>query len=151
MKAILFFAVMVFACRFAAGQDVKTTDVPGEVRDAFEGMHPKAAGVSWAVKEKNVYEATFTENGKKQRAEFNKKGKWKEGEVMISPSTLPKMVTEAVSDKYRGYSIKESEEVEHKNGAKTYELDLETNRKTCQVKFTQQGDQIGKTECALAE
>lgn len=138
-------AIAFYTCASA-----QNTQAPAEAENAFKEKFPSATNVSWVAKDKN-YEATFTDGGKKQKAEFNAKGKWVEGETMVDPNQLPKVIVDAVSEKYVGYTIKEAEQVDKKVGPTVYELDIESNRKVCQVKYNAQGDQVGATQCSLAE
>jgi hypothetical protein len=55
------------------GHHISASQVPPEVLQSFNNMFPGARNVQWEVQREDgqkVYEATFTENGKRFNAEF---------------------------------------------------------------------------------
>ena len=82
-------------------------DVPTAVKNSFGKHFPGVVVKKWD-KEKNEYEANFSENGKTMSATFTADGALKETETDIKIESLPATVTSYIQSNYENATIKEA-------------------------------------------
>ncbi len=102
---IVFVCCTVFAQRTDRGEDsLVSTTVPKVVMKGFKSRYPLATPSYW-VQEDEDYEAQFTVNGKVMTAEFSRRGKWLNSEIVMEPEELPAMGVEYIRKNYEGYEV----------------------------------------------
>jgi len=100
----LFYAVLALISLTACSQ---SKNAPQNVLNAFNQKFPNAKEVEWGKENENVWEAEFELSDKDMSANFNLNGDWLETETEIAKKDLPKSVSIAISNAYKGYRIKE--------------------------------------------
>lgn len=127
MKKCLF--VAAFVSLFIVGataQDLKTTDVPADVKSACMKKFPEAskAKVAWE-KEKGNYEANWGgKSGEDNSAMFTPAGVFIELVKAIPVSQLPADAVKYVKENKKGATISEAGLVTDAKGAVTYEAEV---------------------------
>ena len=118
-------------------QKVKESEVPKEVKTAFQKKYAGAKEVKWH-KEDGAYEASFDLNKKEQTAMFDNMGMLKETGMRIPKSQLPKAIQSTLSKDYAGYKIEEPEKM-LAAGVTTYCVEVEKGGKSSELTFDTAG------------
>ena len=113
--------------RKEAHKDLKDTDVPPAIREAFDKQFSNTTMVNWKMKD-GKYVAMFTQDMKKQMAEFNQAGELLAKGEKIEKDALPAPVTDAVKTAYSGSNIEEVYRIE-KDGQTQFKVKLDGNPK----------------------
>ena len=127
MKKLL--ATITLASLFMFGafaQDLKTADVPANVKSALMQKYPETAKakVSWE-KEKGNFEANWGgKSGEDNSAMFTPSGSFLEIVKAIPVSQLPASVLTYVKEHEHGAKIKEAAFVTDSKGTVTYEAEI---------------------------
>src|SRR6476661_8512116 len=98
----------------ACGQKLKESQVPAEVRAAFQKQYPSITA-SWDKEDAN-YEANFKQNGKAMSTVIDKNGTIVETETDIPVMDLPKSAQDYIKKNYPGTKIEESAKIVKANG-----------------------------------
>jgi hypothetical protein len=136
---------ILITCLITAGtfaQNVKTTDVPENVKSACLKKFPESATykVSWE-KEKGNYEANWGgKSGEDNSAQFTPSGDFVEIVHAIPVSDLPPAVIQYIKTHYNGAKISEAGKVTDAKGKQTYEAEV----KGKDLIFDLNGDYLGK-------
>ncbi len=127
MKKYLFMAAFVsLTIVGATAQDLKTSDVPAEVKSACMKKFPESskAKVAWE-KEKGNYEANWGgKSGEDNSAMFTPAGKFIEFVKAIHVSKLPADAIKYVKENKKGATISEAGLVTDAKGTVTYEAEV---------------------------
>lgn len=110
----------------ACAQDLKTADVPQNIKSACLKKFPETAKakVSWE-KEKGNYEANWGgKSGEDNSAMFTPSGNFVEIVKAISVSQLPTTALTYIKEHEKGAKIKEAGLVTDSNGTVTYEAEI---------------------------
>lgn len=107
----------------AFAQKKASAKIPQEVISAFTAAHPKVKA-KWE-KEKENYEANFTESGKKMSCVLDAKGVILETEMEIGITDLPAMARDYVKKNHKGGTIKEAVKIVTSTGETTYEAQVD--------------------------
>lgn len=124
-----YFFIVVFSCLVVAGataQDLKTSQVPANVKAACAQKFPEAskAKVAWE-KEKGNYEANWGgKSGEDNSATFTPTGTFVEIVKAISVSDLPANVITYVKSNYKDAKITEAGKVTDAKGKLSYEAEV---------------------------
>ena len=110
-----------------AAKDLKDSDVPQAIRDAFDKQFTNTSMVNWKMKD-DKYVVMFTQDTKKQMAEFNTSGELLSKGEKIEKDDLPAPVADAIKTGYSGININEVYRIE-KDGQTQYKVKLEGNPK----------------------
>ena len=103
----------------ACGQKLKESQVPAEVKAAFQKQYPSITA-SWDKEDAN-YEANFKQNGKAMSAVIDKNGTIVETETDIPVIDLPKSAQDYIRKNYPGTKIQEAAKIVKANGEINYE------------------------------
>ncbi len=105
-------------------QDIKTKDVPVNVKEALAKKYPNATKVSWE-KEKGNYEANWGgKSGEDTSVQFTPGGVFVEEVDAIPVTDLPVKVATYVKSHYNGAKIKEAGRVTDATGNKLFEAEI---------------------------
>jgi hypothetical protein len=120
--------------------------VPQLVRQALETRFPSAATDEWKLKTGKIYEAEFTMNGKEITVMFDSAGKWLETESAIDPSEVPHAVSDAVTTRFPGYKVVETQSVQRVDRQPLdYELHLDNGQLIAKVQFSREGTVLSQS------
>ncbi len=119
---IIALAIAMSSCG-AEAQKTKDSDVPVEVKTAFEKLYPNVKDVDW-VKEDANYEAGFEDNKIETSVVLDATGKVLETEVEIKSSEFPQGVTDYLTTNHPNVKIKESAKITDADGKVTYEAEI---------------------------
>ena len=134
MKKII--AVLAIGLSFTAAnaQQVKEKQVPPAVKSSFTKMFTGIKQVKWD-KEKNQYEATYTNGQHKNSVLFDNTGKWTEKETAIAVQELPQQALAYMKEHFKGHDLKGAAKITKVNGEVQYEAEISGK----DVFFNQQG------------
>ncbi len=132
MKTVIILFAAVLLCSVSSFSQKLTDDkVPASVKAAFKAKFPKVTTVSWEMEDKKEYEASFKLDKYDYTASFDLNARWLETESVTDATKLPKVVSDAVSKQFPGFTIKVAEQTVSAKGTE-YELSLSkgTEKKT---------------------
>ena len=127
---------------------ITKVQVPKAVIAAFEKAYPKATVKEYEqnVKDKDVwYEIEYTDGAMTQEVKYTADGKLVGTSEDISPKDLPDAVSKAIVSKYMGAKIVGAEK-EVRGEVVMYDVTLDIKGKPQEVKFSDKGEVIPKTE-----
>jgi len=105
-------------------QDLKSKDVPEEVKTAFAEKYSNAKKVSWE-KEKGNYEANWGGKSREDSsATFTPSANFVEIVVTIPVSQLPSNVPPYINEHYKGAKISEAGKVTNAAGKHMFEAEI---------------------------
>ncbi len=108
----------------ACGQDLKTSQVPANVKTACMKKYPEATNIAWE-KENGNYEANWGgKSGEDNSAMFTPSGVFVEIVKAIPVSQLPASAITYVKEHENGATIREAGLVTDANGTVTYEAEI---------------------------
>ena len=123
MKKLFFIAIAIGAITVSAcGQKLKESQVPAEVKAAFQKQYPSITA-SWDKEDAN-YEANFKQNGKAMSTMIDKNGTIVETETVIPVSDIPQSASTYVKEHYKGAKIHEAAKIVKANGEVNYEAEI---------------------------
>jgi hypothetical protein len=109
MKTYLLFFISLFLYVTSFSQNIKESDVPSVVQDAFKQKLPEATASSWKI-DSSMYIVTFnTTQNQKGIAKFAGDGTWHYTKYSIPDKELPGPVLSDIKQNYKDYKIKSSE------------------------------------------
>lgn len=134
-KSVMTIGLLAFFGAQLSAQDIKETEVPAPVMEAFKKQFPNVKKAEWE-KEGANYEAEFElvqvpmdGKGKKREieksVEYTASGELIQVEEEIEVSALPAAVNDYVSKNYPGKKIKEASKITEASGAVKYEAEVE--------------------------
>lgn len=124
MKKSILLSVMGFIAISVNAQKIKEAEVPTAIKTSFTKLYPTAKVEKWE-KENTNYEAEFDLNKVETSVLFGPNGQLLETENEISPSALPKAVSEYVAKNVEGKKIKEASKITSADGKITYEAEVD--------------------------
>jgi Putative beta-lactamase-inhibitor-like, PepSY-like len=123
-RVILFVLVIAVFGNKVCAQDIKSANVPPEVKNALAKRYPKAIKVSWE-KEKGNYEANWGgKSGEDTSVQFTPAGVFVEEADAIPVSQLPPNIAHYVKAYYNGAKIREASKVTDATGNKMLEAEI---------------------------
>ncbi|MBD3270561.1 hypothetical protein GF376_03470 [Candidatus Peregrinibacteria bacterium] len=129
MISVIVLSTMTFT---AYGQK---TDVPANVKKAFEQKVSNAKDVEWEYdSEDKLWEVEFEIGKAEFTSAFDENGKWVETEKEIKFSELPEGVKATLKADYSDYEVEEVELVEKPEG-KFYEVEIELEKDDKELEF----------------
>jgi hypothetical protein len=133
MKNLMILVMVLITMTFTAyGQK---TDVPSNVKKAFEQKVSNAKDVEWEYdSEDKLWEVEYEIGKAEFTSAFDENGKWVETEKEIKFSELPEAVKAALKADYSDYEVEEVEFVETPEG-KFYEVEVELEKDDEEVEF----------------
>jgi hypothetical protein len=119
---------------------VSADQVPDAVKQALQTKFLNVNVAEWKIKPDKIYEAEFTLKGIEITVMFDSAGKWLETESAIDPARVPKVVSDAAANQFKGYKVIETQSVDLWNEQRPiYELHLENVKETVKVQFSADG------------
>ncbi len=148
MKHLLLICLLCAACStWSAAQQLEPSQVPAEVKTAFEAKFTGAEKVVWELNARGNYDADFEVKGKKHDTVFDKTGKWLETETEVAFEALPQPVKDAWNaSAYGKMKIEEIELVETPDVAGYYEFEVMVNGKEWDVQYLPDGKLLAAFE-----
>lgn len=123
-------------------QKLAAAQVPAAATAAFKKAFPGIKDAKWE-KEKDHYEAGFTQAGNEMSALLSPAGELLEIETELRPSQLPVPVREVLATRYKAAKVTEAAKiVTRKTGAVTYEAEVREGGKKHDLIFTADGREI---------
>lgn len=120
---LLSFAAVSFAGSSMA-QDLKASQVPVVVKEAFAKKYPQAVKVSWE-KEKGNYEANWGgRSGEDTSVQFTPAGAFVEEVDAIAVAQLPAAIAPYIKAHYKNAKIREAGKVTDAAGHKLFEAEI---------------------------
>jgi hypothetical protein len=114
---------LLFALTGSA-QDLKTKDVPGVVKSAFQKKYPQAQNIG-GEKENGNYEANWGgKSGEDNSVQFTPAGEFIEIVKAISVRELPKSIIDYLHKNYNGAKISEAGKVTDAQDKLSYEVEV---------------------------
>jgi hypothetical protein len=124
MKILLYTLAVLFYAHAAYGQKISGSDVPAQVKKAFNTRFAEVKTAKWS-KEKSNYEAEFIVSGNEMSLLFDGQGTLLETETEMSVSALPQPVRDACAAAFPGKKIKEAAKIVGSNGTVRYEAQVD--------------------------
>jgi hypothetical protein len=121
MITLTLFAAFLITISFA--QQVKETQVPAAVKNAFQKQYPNVSKVKWD-KEKAKYEASFDVSKVANSVLFEGSGAIIETETSIPLNQLPKGIRDYVITNYKGQKINGAAKITDAKGVVSYEAEI---------------------------
>jgi hypothetical protein len=133
MRTLMILVMVLIIMTFTAyGQK---TDVPSNVKKAFEQKVSNAKDVEWEYdSEDKLWEVEYEIGKAEFTSAFDENGKWVETEIEIKFSELPEAVKATLKADYSDYEVEEVEFVETPEG-KFYEVEVELEKDDEEVEF----------------
>lgn len=139
--AIQLMAVIFLGPGTVLAQDIPESQVPSVILNSFKKEFPKANDVEWELEGEHYnvdfeigwftdYEAWFSASGKVMRYTME-----------ISDGDLPKAVTHAIKNQYKGYRLDDAKKI-IENGVETYEVEIEKGNDERDLTFSKEGKLI---------
>jgi hypothetical protein len=119
-RTIIIFCLLAFTY-ISNAQNLKESDVPAAVKNAFTSMYPSASAVKWEM-ENTQYEASSKKAALKPRS-FEENGTYVQTEVEIAVKSLPVAVDDYLSKNVPGKKIKEAAKITDAKGTVTFEAE----------------------------
>jgi len=124
MKKTVLLSLAVAMAGTVMAQDIKTKDVPANVKAELAKKYPNVAKVSWE-KEKGNYEANWGgKSGEDTSVQFTPAGVFVEEMNAIAITALPATVAPYIKAHYKGAKIKEAGRVTDAAGNKMFEAEI---------------------------
>ncbi|HEY8937074.1 MAG TPA: PepSY-like domain-containing protein [Cyclobacteriaceae bacterium] len=146
MKKIIIVFVISLIGGFAQAQKLKENEVPKAVKESFTKRFPKAKEVKWSKENETEFEAEFEIDEIEQSVNFDQTGKWLGTETEIKSSQLPAVVQATINKDFAGYKTEEIEKVETPDNGMFYEVELEKDELSYEVKISSDGKILKKIE-----
>lgn len=133
MKTLKILTVALFATSFAMAQDLNSSDLPGNLKDAFSKDYSKATDVEWE-KELDNYKVEFDLNRQDHEVWYNASGSVLKKEQEITEAELPQAIRNAIKSNHPGYRVDDVEMIWQDNTT-TYEVELEKGQDEKHITF----------------
>lgn len=141
---ILLGATLAGASSPLLAQQLPATQVPAAVAAAFRKAYPLVKNVQWE-KEKNQFEAGFTQNNIQTSVLLSATGELLETETELPPSRLPEPVKSKLATHYKAYKVLEAARiVTARTDAVTYEAEVSLAGKRRDVFFSADGREVSQ-------
>lgn len=133
MKTLKILTMALLGTGAAIAQDMNTSDVPGNLVQAFNKEYSKATDVEWE-KELDNYKVEFDLNRQDHEVWYNASGTLLKKEIEVTEGELPQAIREVIKANYPGYRVDDVEMI-WQNDATTYEVELEKGQDEKHVVF----------------
>ncbi|MDA7597943.1 PepSY-like domain-containing protein [Verrucomicrobiales bacterium] len=115
---------------------------PKVVTDAFEKKYPGAKAKKWEIDKNGNWEAKFTTNGEKYRADFSTSGMWIETESSLKFEDLPEAVKNAVKREFPNEEVNEVESVDKAGRGHFYDVEFKQKGPNKDVEYRKSGERV---------
>jgi uncharacterized membrane protein YkoI len=119
---------------------INTLTLPDEVKGAFKSQNSNVNNVEWE-KDGKYYIAEYEKDGFEKEVVYDANGNIISTETELNVSNLLPAITNYISQNYSGYSIKEAEKEETKEG-EFYEVELKNGSLHIEIVFDSKGNFI---------
>ncbi|HWP01271.1 MAG TPA: PepSY-like domain-containing protein [Methylococcus sp.] len=147
MAAVLGASLAIPGQANAGEKELRKSQVPKAVVEAFEKAHPNAKKVEFeeeTFEGKTAYEVEYKEDGREYELLYDADGTLLQKEEEIDVKALPEQISQAVTKAHPKAKIKEAEKVMKPDGTVTgYEVEIKEGRKELELDAS---GQILKTE-----
>lgn len=133
MKTLKILTIALFATGVAMAQDLNSSDVPGNLKDAFSKEYSKATDVEWE-KELDNYKVEFDLNRQDHEVWYDASGSIIKKEQEMTEAELPQAIRDAIESNYAGHQVDDVEMIWHDN-TNTYEVELEKGQEEKHITF----------------
>lgn len=138
MKKVIFIPFVLLLSMPMFGQKTSAENIPAVVVTTFKTAYPKAEKVQWELDEED-YMAGFVLSKQEKSAHYNAGGKWLRTETPVRVLDVPKLVKQAASKNFRGYTIVDPVKIETEKG-NYYKMELTKDDLTYEVEITEAGE-----------
>jgi predicted small lipoprotein YifL len=148
MKNLMILVMVISTMTFTAcGQK---TDVPSDVKKAFEQKVSNAKDVEWEYDSQDkLWEVEYEIGEEEFTSVFDEKGKWIETERELTFAKLPQAVKATLKADYSDYEVEEVANLETPDG-KFYEVEVELEKDDkgteFELHFTPEGKVVKKEQ-----
>jgi hypothetical protein len=144
MKSSSFLVAALLFALCSSAQQIKQTQAPGFVVDAFKAKFPKTTDVEWR-KKGSAYEVMFdTGFGTGNQVLMDSTGKILSHIQSVASTDLPAPVSSAVTKQFPDFRVGESEK-RNISGKITYKINLKGKVEEWDVIFSEDGTLLEKT------
>lgn len=137
MKKLIFAICLAGASTVAVAQDIRQSEVPSVVLNAFQSKFSNAADVEWEMKG-DLYKVEFEIGKFDHDLWIDKNGKVVKHKEELSKSDLPPAINDKIKAEYKDYRVDDVYKIES-DGKVTYEVDLDGNRGDREITFAPDG------------
>jgi hypothetical protein len=138
---LVFISLLLISCD--ASEAAAQKDAPEAVKQTFARLYPNAKKVDWRTDRNDNYEAHFTQQGTKLRADFTPAGDWVETEQNVDWDELPQAVQAAIKKDYDKDDIVELEYTNSAAKGKFYDVELDPKgEKKFDVEYRSDGSRL---------
>ena len=145
MKKKIAIIALCLGFTIAKAQEVKESDVPEKVKEAFAKKYAGSKAKEWE-KEGEDYEVEFNLNKVESSALFTADGTFKELEQEIKLTELPKTVSDYCAKNYAGWKLAEAEKITDAAGKVMFEAEMEKGKEHFDAMFDDKGSFVKKGE-----
>lgn len=137
MKKLIFAICLAGASTVAVAQDIRQSEVPSVVLNAFQSKFSNAADVEWEMKG-DLYKVEFEIGKFDHYLWIDKNGKVVKHKEELSKSDLPPAINDKIKAEYKDYRVDDVYKIES-DGKVTYEVELDGNRGDREITFAPDG------------
>mgnify|MGYP005814083851 CR=1 FL=1 len=137
MKKLIFAICLAGASTVAVAQDIRQSEVPSVVLNAFQSKFSNAADVEWEMKG-DLYKVEFEIGKFDHDLWIDKNGKVVKHKEELSKSDIPPAINDKIKTEYKDYRVDDVYKIES-DGKVTYEVDLDGNRGDREITFAPDG------------
>ncbi|WP_046758229.1 MULTISPECIES: PepSY-like domain-containing protein [Kordia] len=123
-------------------KEVKQTNAPKTVQEAFLSKFPSATKIEWEKENDTEWEAEFEMNTTKYSANFGLDGSWRETEHEIEVSEISKEILSNLKAEFPNYNIDEIE-ISETPSVTLYEFSLKKGDAELEVSINLEGKIVG--------
>lgn len=144
MKTFAVLIVLLCLCTsFAVSQKIEAKSVPAAAKAALVQQFPEATKIQWEM-EQSEYEVNFVVGKVRWSANFDSAGTLLETEEAVPSKSLPTTVAEALKKQFPGFRIEEANKLSTPGSPMMYEVELEKNEQSVEVRLSADGNIISK-------
>jgi hypothetical protein len=124
MKKILLLIALAGFFINAQGQQMKSTEVPGSVRDSFNVNYAAMQNVEWK-KDGNNFSAAFKQNKLGRTVTYSATGNRIGMDEQIATTAVPNSVSSYLKENYAGKDMGSASKMTGADGAVTYKTNMD--------------------------
>lgn len=125
------------------GCGIPISKPPSPVTDAFARKYSEAKAVTWNLDGNGNYEAKFSLQQTKYRADFTPAGKWLETETNVPLKDVPPNIRSVIDEKYEIKLLEEIEFVDDYKKGRYYDVEFKVGMRKIDIEINEAGEIIG--------
>lgn len=133
----------LFMLCFCIACGIPISNPPTPVTDTFAQKYTEATAITWNLDGNGNYEAKFTLQQKKYRADFTPSGKWLETESNVSLEEVPAVIRIVMDEKYDIKYLEEIELVDDYKKGRYYDVEFKIGMRKIDIEINEAGKIIG--------